>query len=1567
MLFSRFLLFKCGKTIPHSRGSAFRCLLVGILAAAFVASDAAARLPSAEPAPPPSGNGKPSRQSSRLESDNDWNAETEQKPSPLPSRGARPAPAPAAAPTAPASAEAAKRPETESRPAANTSTSTKTASAEPSAKPAAEKPAAEEAPKLSATAATPPAKPLAEKPTEKRTASATRSGNASRRNASASGPQNRTAGRNKEEVRPAEIPRPIENPRPLDSDTRIIPLSEEPRQPAAPHFAALGTSKVGKLPHKHVAPPADPSRKEPGKTTIAEAILPTGAGMPKGIGETQRPGPLPPLRGHSAEAPTGSHSRTETATASATPSRKATAATPAPAPTVDNSAPIPMPPLTGNPATRVLAPLPLVPVPEPAYNVEMPELVDDVPPPTDRDPTMEPRQKHVLARNLQALRTMRMVDPAKMKQVCRAKIASAATPASLKLLYASMLTLTGDPSGRDFLRVSLTNVNGPQLADTMWMLQYLALESDTLKGGQRPDLAWAEDLLIAALKDKRNVQTSRIFPQPAGPRSAGPPLVAPMPATVQVRELAVMTGRFQEILSAARSRRLPGVLVDWAKESPPPSDLSPFLLTLGRYDYDTKAEALVLERVAAYGKDFGAAAAAAVSMELKDAVPHLMKHAADPRAQAALARLGDLRIVKDLKHLLPKLPRGQQPAMEMLIIRLSTHDPLPAMLDYVEDTKNPARAQALDYLDTVSDPRAIELAKFLMEHDPLPDARLAGIRCLVRIARTGNRDALQALMAGLSVPFDRLAQTPTEKALANASFRGEILESLRGLTRQGFGMDQQAWYAWFREGDAAIAAGTSTATEIAQSSTPGTPGQFGPPAPGAGHPESDPLPQGETLPMAGDEAVATYVAPDGTPGDDENLPTHDAPGPVEPPTPASLVPTRKDRFAPAWPLAFSPSGGEGGVDAFGLNESGTGPGGSGNAPHAGAGRDMPAWTMRLSVDGKDGESGTGKVQGPPVPEELTRPTTFMVASAQDMVSGPPTPGSFYARVFAKDNPYTQGGLASLVNGQGPAGGNATADGNGGADRPLVPSGSVPDIRIVASYTPAEDPDAWKGHASRNARRSLDAVLRPPRQLAAAFRDDEDSQKQGPPLPIPRPVPLPGQPGFAPLSVASAETKAAETPGMEPGPVPSLATLPKAPPPPAGGMDEAHPEAENASHGPVPSLGHLSKATTPYEPATDAPLPASRPTDVAHVEVAVDPLAQIMEAPPEPKPAAVDKAPEAPHPPAVAPAPAIASQSPVPAPAPGTVPTPEAVPDRQKMLDALAEAKAEAEKERIASTTPAQPSGPDGKPLQPNSIEAMLAADYSKAPEPNTQLADMLAEAGTPILAAPNRALLQRKAAETLALQQGPGGVRLPIGSGGTLLNIRDEYAVTETHTPEAAAPSPSRGELPRTDAVSLILAAFNLKQAPGPETASVPANAPSATMLADAGTPMISPSLRNLPRGDGNGGAPVVAGLPSRAGSSPSSRAATAEPAAAPGGLWKAGEGTTLTRMFTELVLKPHSDRPSASTPAMPSAAPGSPGPAVSAQTSPASAPAPAPVAVPTAAPLMQLLNDVGTPAPAAG
>ncbi|MEZ0298814.1 MAG: hypothetical protein ACAI35_20380, partial [Candidatus Methylacidiphilales bacterium] len=989
--------------------------------------------------------------------------------------------------------------------------------------------------------------------------------------------------------------------------------------------------------------------------------------------------------------------------------------------------------------------------------------------------------------------------------------------------------------------------------------------------------------------------------------------------------------------------------------------LSPFLLPLGSYDYDVKAETFVMERIISHSKDFGAAVAAAIRMDLKDAVPHLMKNLTDPRAQAGLLRLGDLRIVRQLKQALPKLSREERPAVEMLVIRLSTNDPLMAMLDYVEDTKCPARSVALAYLDEVSDPRAVPAAAFMMKEDPDPQARITAIRCLTRIARKGDRDALKALMEGLEVRFERLPGSVNEKAVANAMYRGEIAESLRAITRQNYGMDAQGWYAWYKDGDSAPGANT---TAMAANSAPRKPSPFGPPMSGGaggdmdshGNPETDALPQGEMVMSPSEEGI-TYTAPDGTPGDDNSLPTHDAP---EAPLPPSLKPRRTDPFAPAWPLVYTPAPDPSAPPADGEADA--------DYPR----RDENLrWSTRLQVGSHPSSRGSrakapaaelAKLQGPPVPEVLSRPVTYMMASAPELMSGPPTPGSFYARVFAKSNQYHLDGTQA-------AGG--TMDGNGGSMEPRSSTPATATAQTSPAQHPADKKDAqdkskddWTRHALTSARRSLDAVMRPPRQLAAAFRDMEDATRQGPPLP-----------GPAPIEIVTRD------PEMPDG-VPTLASLQKATTPYIPGKDAPVQEGDivlppsDKHQDDMPATTSTTAAVLPVTNQAPGTQIVPETTDVPGITmvpvqspVGTTPATENHDEAPQSEVLAAS--PGAPVLPPIGDEPPKAA---TPAPSTKTVAVTEPVesPERLKMLAALAEAKA------LADAAAAKAG------------EAHAQAD-TVVPEPNEKLADFLAEAGTPILAAPNRALQQRRAAETLAMQQNKvsadltttvsrlsskdrkkagnshnngeaqgddnNGLRFPLQSRGNLLSIREEYTPMPD-SGDAGKPgtpaSTNSAPISRADVMEQTTApapaptpapANNSQTAPGPVTSedTVPmANAPSATMLAEAGTPIAIPN--SGPRGDGNGGTSLASA--SSTTHAPASAPGTAKAAPAP-----SHGGTTLSRIFTELVFKPQS---AASAPAP---APTSTAPARDQKITPSPADSDLP---PTAAPLMQMLDDAG-------
>jgi HEAT repeat protein len=187
------------------------------------------------------------------------------------------------------------------------------------------------------------------------------------------------------------------------------------------------------------------------------------------------------------------------------------------------------------------------------------------------------------------------------------------------------------------------------------------------------------------------------------------------------------------------------------------------------------------------------AVSAASEMELKEAVPILLRHLDDADSYGGLIALADASAIPIIKAALPRL-KSYARAAELALIHLQGGDVVRPLLQLLNRKDFLKRSDVIMWLVKLQDPRSVQTITSTLCHDPDWIVRSSSIRVLAAVR---NKEAVQGLISGLGCDYSKLERWKRNKDYDyNREYREEMAKALQEITGENFGTDQKRWILW---------------------------------------------------------------------------------------------------------------------------------------------------------------------------------------------------------------------------------------------------------------------------------------------------------------------------------------------------------------------------------------------------------------------------------------------------------------------------------------------------------------------------------------------------------------------------------------------------------------------------------------------------------------------------------------------------------------------------------------------------------------------------------------------------
>lgn len=268
--------------------------------------------------------------------------------------------------------------------------------------------------------------------------------------------------------------------------------------------------------------------------------------------------------------------------------------------------------------------------------VKVPVFVDDTEQHGINAPPNDLLQRNVWQNNFRALQETFELDRNAVRLEMIRRVQDENYPRRLRSLAAFVLVTRNDDVGRDYFRQQIDplTVEG---VDTLWLMGYFGVYD----GARGADMAWAEDLMITALQDKRTLSRDAICRCNYVEEQK----------RVEIRELAVEKGNFPQILSKLKSKKALPVMLALVEENPPYYAQN-VVAELGKFE-DKSVEPVILQILKSHDSRFREAVIAAVDLKMRSAFPVILEHldhndedGGTEYGLNALADAGDLPILR---------------------------------------------------------------------------------------------------------------------------------------------------------------------------------------------------------------------------------------------------------------------------------------------------------------------------------------------------------------------------------------------------------------------------------------------------------------------------------------------------------------------------------------------------------------------------------------------------------------------------------------------------------------------------------------------------------------------------------------------------------------------------------------------------------------------------------------------------------------------------------------------------------------------------------------------------------
>jgi hypothetical protein len=377
-------------------------------------------------------------------------------------------------------------------------------------------------------------------------------------------------------------------------------------------------------------------------------------------------------------------------------------------------------------------------------------------------------------------------DSPAMLESIRKRLKLKTTLPSLKLIYAGMLAHKGDEEGQRYLTQAGRNAETLQEAlDAFWVVGHLNhfISEDYIEI-KAEDIKWAEPFMLEMLTKSKKLKTPEYYSEPMD------------------RIVVAMSsdgGDFGRILAKNKCAKIYPILESLLQSNLIDLDKREVLYALDELG-DRRAIPIFMNILEAHeGDEYRYAASALQKMDVKEAIPILLKHLHDYNTYPALSGFKDPRILPALKEALPKLKEYELGEAKILIIKLEDADKLPRFIELAKDPQHKDMGfDSMDEIYKLNDPRSISFA--VDELNNTTD--LYRIHQAIKILSLFKKDAvaIKALIDGLKIDFDALAEGKNVARDNNEFYRSKIADHLAEMTGQReLGTDREKWLDYFHK------------------------------------------------------------------------------------------------------------------------------------------------------------------------------------------------------------------------------------------------------------------------------------------------------------------------------------------------------------------------------------------------------------------------------------------------------------------------------------------------------------------------------------------------------------------------------------------------------------------------------------------------------------------------------------------------------------------------------------------------------------------------------------------------
>jgi hypothetical protein len=367
--------------------------------------------------------------------------------------------------------------------------------------------------------------------------------------------------------------------------------------------------------------------------------------------------------------------------------------------------------------------------------------------------------------------------------VLASRMNDAKVDGTLRLLYAAILARMNDERGRDFLLKAAKSRSKGSSDDVYYCLGIFPFLGTNGKKPIATDVRWAEATLTEIMSD---------------------PAVA---------EEAARYSSIPVVLANSGTPSATQALLNYALKTPDESTgffSGPSVLTL-LCEPSVQLPAKDLLRLEAVAKDAGPRRAimrALLRLKHPAAADHFLNEFDDAFVYMDFRDTSSPEVLKALAPQVPQLTGRAKSHAEMLLV-LGAPDPVPTLLDLLNDSNYTDKNLVMFELARLADDRAVKPVASILREAPRDyfgtAAPYAIQRALKAIAKPNTRDSVRELDELLGTDLARFGGY-----IDREGFQRTVAAHLIEMTGESFGVDQTSWREWesaqtderFRRGDA---------------------------------------------------------------------------------------------------------------------------------------------------------------------------------------------------------------------------------------------------------------------------------------------------------------------------------------------------------------------------------------------------------------------------------------------------------------------------------------------------------------------------------------------------------------------------------------------------------------------------------------------------------------------------------------------------------------------------------------------------------------------------------------------